>query len=66
LKFIGYQVTVERENPPRVLSADVPPKSTSFTVPADFLEPGTAYKFEVLAIEVSGNQTITVSSFETE
>jgi hypothetical protein len=66
IEIVGYQVTVEREDPSRVLSADVPPKSTSFAVPADFLEPGTEYKFEVLAIEVSGNQTITVSSVETE
>jgi len=66
IEIVGYHVTVEREDPPRVLSADVPATSTSFAVPANFLEPGTEYKFEVLAIEVSGNQTITVSSFETE
>jgi hypothetical protein len=66
IEIIGYQVAVEREDPLRVLNADLPPTSTSFTVPADFLEPGTEYMFEVLAIEVSGNQTIAVSSFETE
>jgi hypothetical protein len=48
------------------LSADLPPTSTSLTVPADFLEPGTEYMVEVLAIERSGNQTIAISSFETE
>jgi Fibronectin type III domain len=66
IEIAGYEVTVEREDPFRVLSADVPPTTTSFTVPADFLEPGTEYKFEVLAIETSGNQTITVGFFETE
>jgi hypothetical protein len=29
------------------------------TVPPEFLEVGTVYKFEVLAIEAGGNQTIT-------
>jgi hypothetical protein len=65
-EIAGYEITVEREDPFRVFSADVPPTTTSFTVPADFLEPGTEYKFEVLAIEASGNQTITLRSFETE
>jgi hypothetical protein len=66
IEIAGYEVTVEREGPFRVLSADVPPTTTSFTVPVDFLEPGTEYKFEVLAIATSGNQTITVGFFETE
>jgi hypothetical protein len=35
-------------------------------VPEEFLEDGTEYKFEVLAIEASGNQTITEGAFETE
>ena len=34
-------------------------------VPPEFLEPGTAYTFEVLAIEAGGNQTITAGSFVT-
>jgi hypothetical protein len=66
IEIIGYQVAVEREDPFRALTADVAPTSTSFTVPAEFLEPGTEYKFEVLAIEASGNQTITAGFFETE
>jgi Fibronectin type III domain len=66
IKIVGYQVAVEREDPFRALTADVAPTSTSFTVPAEFLEPGTEYKFEVLAIEASGNQTITAGFFETE
>jgi Fibronectin type III domain len=66
IKIVGYQVAVEREDPFRALTADLAPTSTSFTVPADFLDPGTEYKFEVLAIEASGNQTITLGFFETE
>ena len=66
IEIAGYQVTVEREDPPRVFSVDVPGTSTSVTVPAYFLESGTKYTLEVLAIEAGGNRTITVSSFETE
>ena len=32
----------------------------------EFLEPGTLYELEILAIEVSGNQTIGLGFFETE
>jgi hypothetical protein len=34
-------------------------------VPPDFLEPGTDYLFQVFAIEVGGNQTITEGVFDT-
>ncbi|MGI0149419.1 MAG: hypothetical protein ACREDF_07810 [Thermoplasmata archaeon] len=44
----------------------LPPSRTMLTVPSEFLEPGTRYELEVLALEVSGNQTITVSFFETQ
>ena len=62
----GYQVIVEREEPSKlVFSVDLPASATLVTVPWEFLEPETSYKFEVLAIEVSGNQTISESEFET-
>ena len=32
----------------------------------EFLEPGTEYELEVLALEKSGNQTISVSFFTTK
>jgi hypothetical protein len=48
-----------------VFSVDLPASTTSVTVPAEFLEPGTQYKVEVLAIEASGNQTITEVEFMT-
>jgi hypothetical protein len=64
-QITGYQVIVEREDPLRVFSVDLPPSATSVTVPAEFLEPGTDYKLEVLAIEEGGNQTITEIEFQT-
>lgn len=65
-KITGYQVVVEREKPSlRVFTADVGPAITSVTVPPEFMQPGTAYKFEVLAIEASGNRTIAERAFET-
>jgi hypothetical protein len=44
----------------------VPADRNTLAVPPEFLEPGTEYELEVLALEVSGNQTITVSFFVTE
>ena len=38
---------------------------TRVLVPQGVLEPGTEYEWEVLAIEESGNQTISVGSFRT-
>lgn len=64
-QITGYQVIVEREDPLRVFSVDLASSATSVTVPAEFLEPGTEYKVEVLAIEESGNQTITEIEFQT-
>jgi hypothetical protein len=36
---------------------------TSLRVPSEFLERNVRYKFEVLAIEAGGNQTLTERSF---
>lgn len=67
IEIAGYQVIVELPEPLRVFSADLPASVTSLTVPAEFLKPGTEYKFEILAIAKGGgrNQTITESSFTT-
>ncbi|MFN2431469.1 MAG: fibronectin type III domain-containing protein [Gemmatimonadota bacterium] len=66
IEIVRYQVIVEREEPtPLQFSVDLPASVTSVTVPPEFLQPGTEYDFEVLAIEAGGNQTITESSFET-
>ena len=73
VKIIAYQLIVEKDEPPhkhmigkRGLSMVLPPTVTSITLPQGFLEPGTPYKWEVLAIEESGNQTLSSSEFRTE
>jgi hypothetical protein len=66
IKIVSYQVTVERNNPLRVLDVqNLPPTAGKMQIPADFLEYDTPYQFEVLAKEESGNQTITVGFFRT-
>ena len=68
VEIVGFQVIVEREDPAPlvVFTADLPADATKVTVPPEFLQPGASYKFEVLQIDVSGNQTIAESVFETE
>ncbi len=68
----GYQVIVtdeEAEDPNGwarpVYDVHIGPGVTALTVPDEFLEPGTLYELEVLAIEPSGNQTISVGFFQT-
>jgi hypothetical protein len=68
-----YQVIVEEDveftHPGfgrSLYSVTVPSTVTSLRVPSEFLAPGTAYKFEVLALEASGNQTLSSSEFDTE
>lgn len=65
--IIGFQVVVVREDPApvAVFTADLPPDATEVTVPPQFLQPDASYTFEVLQIDVSGNQTIAESGFET-
>jgi len=59
LDIVGYQVIVGS------FQVTLPASARSVTIPPEFLEPNTMYLFEVLAIEASGNQTITEGSFET-
>jgi hypothetical protein len=73
VNIVSYQLIVEKEEPPhphligkRGLSIYLPPTVTSITLPDGILEPGSHYDWEVLAIEESGNQTISASSFSTE
>jgi hypothetical protein len=63
IDIVGYRAIVEREDPLRVFSVDLPASATSVTVPVEFIESGTAYKLEVQAIEASGNQTLTEIEF---
>jgi hypothetical protein len=65
IELSGYRVIVEREDPLRVFNAEVPASVTSMRVPAEYLEPNTPYKFELQAIEKSGNQTISEIEFRT-
>jgi hypothetical protein len=48
------------------LSMYLPRSVTEIDVPDGFLEPATDYNWEVLAIERSGNQTLSSGSFTTE
>ena len=68
-ELFGFQVVVGRELPEPLLEfvAEVPASSTSITIPAEFLQTGAIYKYEVVAIEdrggERGNQTISESFF---
>ena len=62
----GYEIIVERLKDGLKFSITLPATATFVTVPAEFIQPKREYKFEVLAIEKSGNQTITESSFKTQ
>jgi hypothetical protein len=64
IDITGYQVLVVQEEPVlRVFSADLPATATKLSVPAEFVQPRTEYKVEVLAIEAGGNQTLTELTF---
>jgi hypothetical protein len=63
VEIVGYQVVVTREDPLRVLGVDLPASARRLPVPAEFLQRGTEYKAEVLAIEAGGNQTLTEVAF---
>ena len=72
VKIVAYQLIIERDVEPHPhmigklgLSIYVPRTVTSIDVPDGFLQPRTAYKWEVLAIERSGNQTLSSGSFRT-
>jgi hypothetical protein len=64
IQIVNNQVVLEKGG--RTFLVDVPARTTHVTVSGEFLKPGTSYKFEVLAKEVSGNQTITEGSFKTK
>ena len=73
VNIISYQLIIEKDETPhqhmigkRGLSMYLPASVTEIPIPKEFLEPGTAYKWEVLAIEESGNQSLTSSQFSTE
>ena len=62
IDIVGYQIIVDP------FQVTLPGSSTQVTLPREFvksLQPGQ-HGFEVLAIDASGNQTITAGSFETQ
>lgn len=59
----GYQVIVEEEDSGVEFDIILLDTATEVTVPEEMFEEDTLYKFEILAIEESGNQTITESFF---
>jgi len=73
VNIVGWEIVVEPEDdeaidPFRVFSVQLPPELTSVTVPPEYLNSfpaGTEFKFEVGAIEASGNQTFSEGGFST-
>jgi hypothetical protein len=72
VNIIAYQLIIEKDEEPDPnmigkfgLSMYLPSDVNEITIPEEFLEPGTDYEWEVLAIEESGNQTLNSSSFST-
>lgn len=73
IRIIAYQLIVERDQPVHrnmigkrnSLSMYLPPNITNMKVPKEFFQPGVKYVWEVLAIEPSGNQTLSSASFST-
>ena len=62
-------ITKEAEDDPNGFSrptfdVHVPANRSNLTIPTEFLEPDTEYELEILALEESGNQTITISFFK--
>jgi hypothetical protein len=67
VEIVGYEVVVVTEaEPARSLEADLPATATELAIPAEFMEPGAEFKAEVVAIEASGNKTLTEVTFFTE
>ena len=72
VSITGYEVIVTKEfhDDPNgfskpIYDVHVPPTVDRLPVPREFLQPGTVYEVEVLALEISGNQTISVGFFKT-
>jgi hypothetical protein len=74
VNIASYELIVEKDVPdpfPNAfaaikLSIHLPPSVTSFTVSSPFFQAATSYKWEVLAIEQNGNQTLSSGAFSTQ
>ena len=65
IEIVAYQVIVEQAEPPRDAIINLSLTATSYTVAPEFLQPGAEYEFEIIAIEASGNASISVGEFTT-
>jgi hypothetical protein len=72
VRIIAYQLIIEKDVESHRhmigklgLSMYLPRSVTSIAVPKGFLQRGSAYNWEVLAIERSGNQTLSSGAFQT-
>jgi hypothetical protein len=75
VEIVEYQVIIDQDEPLRETPwvdgtnrralINLPATVTSLKVPPEFLLPNTNYNFEILAIEVSGNSTISEGEFVT-
>lgn len=63
IEVTRYEISVEREDPALVLSADLPPDVTSFEIPVGLTGSGEEFKFQVLATDAGGNETSSESCF---
>jgi hypothetical protein len=74
VNIVGYQVKLAKYGESQfpqsfarsLFSVYLPATVTSVTVPKEFMEGGAIYKYQVLAIEESGNQTISSAMFGTQ
>lgn len=74
VNIIAYQLIVEEDAKPHPhmigkqnsLSMYLPSTTTSMPIAKGFFKPKTNYKWEVLAIEESGNQTLSSGEFSTQ
>ena len=66
--FLSPEDPEEGDPPPTLdvdLALELPSTVTEFRIPPELLTPDTEYVYEVLAVEVSGNKTITEVTFFT-
>ena len=68
IEVTRYEIAVEVEEPetPVKLKLEVtlPPETSSFEVPAGFIDQGELFKFQVLVTDAGGNETSSESCFE--
>jgi hypothetical protein len=67
IEIESYQIIVTNDEDPQFkYDVRLPADATALTVPAEFFESDTEYELEILAVEKSGNQTISLIFFKTE